>query len=297
MTSGIYTITNLVNNKMYVGLATNITIRWREHKSELRGDYHGNIKLQRAWNKYGEKAFKFEILWECEERFLYSEEHYWCNLLNVHNGRYGYNIKPTHPDNKSRMTEETKKKISKALIGRKLSKEACKNMSEANKGRVFTEEHLLSLKIACSTQEHRDKLSIALKGKKKPERSREHAQKIGDRNKGRIMTDDQKKHLSEYNKGKVFSEEWKQNISKAAKNRKSQSTGNRTTVISYNEDVSVYQKFLSFKEALHHFDRKHSEIWLLSRAIKKGNLVLGKYWKYEDKDNKGPRYYKGTYSK
>ena len=59
--SGIYKITNNVNGKFYIGSSQNISRRWYDHKRELRIQKHHNKYLQRAWNKYGEENFSFEI--------------------------------------------------------------------------------------------------------------------------------------------------------------------------------------------------------------------------------------------
>jgi len=119
MKSGIYTITNLVNNKIYVGYAKNMTRRKDWHYCSLRSDSHANIHLQSAYNKYGEENFVFEILEECEIYLMPSLEHYWCNMLNVHNREIGYNIKPTHPDNKPKnISEETRQKQRLSQLGK-----------------------------------------------------------------------------------------------------------------------------------------------------------------------------------
>ena len=74
---GIYKITNKINNKPYIGSSNNIKRRWRQHISLLNNNKHHSIKLQRAWNKYGQDNFKFEILEECEvEKLLYLEQFY-----------------------------------------------------------------------------------------------------------------------------------------------------------------------------------------------------------------------------
>ena len=46
------------------------------------------------------------------------------------------------------MTEETKKKLSQALKGRKLTEEHKRNISKAKKGVKFTEDHILKIKEA-----------------------------------------------------------------------------------------------------------------------------------------------------
>lgn len=92
MNTGIYTITNKINNKVYIGFSKNITYRLRQHKSKLKSNKHANIYLQDSVNKYGINNFIFETLEECDYQDCPSLEHYWCNLLNSHNKKFGYNL-------------------------------------------------------------------------------------------------------------------------------------------------------------------------------------------------------------
>ena len=61
MIKAIYKITNLVNNKMYIGQTIHPDRRWTEHKQKAR---HGQDKfpIHLAINKYGEENFLFEII-------------------------------------------------------------------------------------------------------------------------------------------------------------------------------------------------------------------------------------------
>ena len=108
MKSGIYTITNTIDGKMYVGRARLLNKRLKEHSSNLLRNKHINRHLQYAVNKYGISNFHFEILDTYEVEYLPSMEHYWCLLLDVHNSERGYNIEPTHPYGKNGHSEETK---------------------------------------------------------------------------------------------------------------------------------------------------------------------------------------------
>lgn len=75
--SGIYKIINLVNGKFYIGSAVHFRKRWELHRSNLRNNKHDNRHLQNAWNLYGEKIFKFEILKFCDkENLLVNEQIY-----------------------------------------------------------------------------------------------------------------------------------------------------------------------------------------------------------------------------
>jgi group I intron endonuclease len=81
----IYKIRNVVNNKFYVGSTTNSRRRFWEHRKALRDGNHSCIHLQRAWNKYGEDCFKFEVVESVEHRDkLFTAEQRW---LDEHFGR------------------------------------------------------------------------------------------------------------------------------------------------------------------------------------------------------------------
>lgn len=81
--SGIYKITNLINEKIYVGSSIDLKRRNRNHFKELIENKHNNQKLQRAFNKYGEENFKFEILELIEDKSqLISHEQRYLDLLN-----------------------------------------------------------------------------------------------------------------------------------------------------------------------------------------------------------------------
>lgn len=115
---GIYTITNLTNNKIYVGRASSLYNRLWSHLDTLRKGIHVNDHLQKSFNEYGEENFLFETLEECNKQFLVSQEHYWATILNAHNPDFGYNIVPTNPNGKGfKRAEETSYKLK--ICGRK----------------------------------------------------------------------------------------------------------------------------------------------------------------------------------
>ena len=55
-------MTNAVSGTVYVGQAHNIRKRWEVHRCTLEKGNHRNGYLQRAWNKYGAEAFRFEVI-------------------------------------------------------------------------------------------------------------------------------------------------------------------------------------------------------------------------------------------
>lgn len=88
---GIYTITNQINNMIYVGQSIDIWRRWAEHMSLLDNNKHDNCNLQNDWNKYGRHNFKFEIFKECDEWALDISERLLIEI-NKRNNKC-YNIK------------------------------------------------------------------------------------------------------------------------------------------------------------------------------------------------------------
>lgn len=94
--SGIYRIVNKINGKGYVGSAINFIKRWWKHKFDLRKNRHHSIKLQNAWNKYGEENFDFIVIELVKDKNkLIEREQYWINFYDASHPKKGYNVSPT----------------------------------------------------------------------------------------------------------------------------------------------------------------------------------------------------------
>ena len=90
----IYQIKNKVNNKIYIGSTTNLERRWENHIHQLKNNIHHSIKLQIAWNKYGEDNFEFSIIEEFNsdnEDDKYIKEQYYLDLYEPYTDK-GYNM-------------------------------------------------------------------------------------------------------------------------------------------------------------------------------------------------------------
>jgi group I intron endonuclease len=81
MLSGIYKITNIVNNKIYIGSSCNLKNREWQHFNQLKRNKHSSIKLQNAYNKYEKDKFKFEIIAKCPEQYLIKLEQWFIDNL------------------------------------------------------------------------------------------------------------------------------------------------------------------------------------------------------------------------
>lgn len=87
----IYKITNKLNNKAYIGktLKINPKDRFIEHMQESKKQRSSKRALYRAFNKYGEANFNFEILEEIEDCKASEREIFYIELYDTY--RNGYN--------------------------------------------------------------------------------------------------------------------------------------------------------------------------------------------------------------
>lgn len=73
--SGVYSLVNTATDDYYIGSSNRLVRRHNKHIQDLRGGYHRNPHLQRAWQKYGEAAFTFHIIaWVPEYRMRVLEQ-------------------------------------------------------------------------------------------------------------------------------------------------------------------------------------------------------------------------------
>lgn len=133
---GVYAIINTVNGKRYVGSSTrSIRNRWRQHRLTLKANCHDNGYLQRAWNKYGEQVFDWQVLENCEPEQCLAREQFWIDELRSVKGPAGYNICPTAGNSRgTKHTEETKRRMSALKRGKSQSPEAIENRRIATTG-------------------------------------------------------------------------------------------------------------------------------------------------------------------
>lgn len=135
---GVYLITCIPTGKRYIGSSVSLEKRWIGHKSALRRLVHENMHLQRSWNKYGEAAFKFDVLEECAPEELLKREQQWLDTE-----RPEFNIAPqaTAPMAGRKHSLRTLRK----LRGRVMSAETRARMSESHKGKRLA--YLTKLRI------------------------------------------------------------------------------------------------------------------------------------------------------
>ena len=88
--TGVYKLTNLTNQKIYVGQAVDIGERFKQHtKCGLGIDTPSNM-LYAAMMKDGVENFTFEVLEECERSSLNEREKYYISFYRAQ--EHGYNM-------------------------------------------------------------------------------------------------------------------------------------------------------------------------------------------------------------
>ena len=159
MGSGIYQIRNTLNGNRYIGSAVDTQQRWQQHLSMLRHEKHYNKYLQRAFDKYSEALFTFNVLEQVEDtkQLIPREQHYLDTLEPE------YNICPTAgsslgvPCNVEARAKQSAAKIGKqnSFYGKHHSEETRARQSAANIGKR-------------DSAETRAKKSAALTGERNP---------------------------------------------------------------------------------------------------------------------------------
>ena len=171
MQAAVYQIVNTVTGMKYIGSTSDISTRFATHLRRLNATgkqrKHHNNHLQAAWNKYGETAFRFDVIQHCDsgeealkienELFdVYKAWKMWDELYNKAQSAHAPSLgakwnlgKPCSKETKCKISEslkgnvpwnkgktiseEVKKKISDSKIGIKQSNERKKKTSEAMK--------------------------------------------------------------------------------------------------------------------------------------------------------------------
>lgn len=294
----LYEIRNILNNKQYIGRTSNPDARKKRHFNELRKNKHHCIFLQRAFNKYGEKNFIFNIiatrntLKEIQELELYYiDNNNNLNLYNVSNKSSGGDLISNHPNNNEirkkisysvkfrwqNMSPEEKLKYSKSVTGKN-------NPNYGNRG-VLSPLYGVPL-----TQEHKNNISKSNSGKKKSAESIEknrlaHIGKIP-WNKGKKtgpLSIEHKKKLSDSNKGKsptnirsvICENYFFASIDEAAKAYNISSTGILTRIKSKTKQFDNFYYFDEINDNKDNY-KKYSPETFSSYLIGKGHSYTRK---------------------
>ena len=157
--SGIYKIINNANGKIYIGQSLDVKDRIRHHRYLLNKGTHTNNYLLNSYNLHGAECFSYEIIYTIEDRTITKEQ-----IIKILNDKEKYYIQKYHSfEIGYNLTSGGENKI--------FSEASIKKMCESHKGYTPTliQRQRISnrLKNRIISAEHRRKLSIANKGKKR----------------------------------------------------------------------------------------------------------------------------------
>lgn len=151
--TGVYAILNKKTGQQYIGSAVSIERRWHAHKCTLRKGKHKNRQLQTAWNLDGEASFEFRVITLCSkwEALVWEQE-------AMETQDCSYNLAPTAGTTagvsmtnetiakmkaaKANVSDVTRERISQSMMGHVTSEETKRKISQATKGRKLSPEQV-----------------------------------------------------------------------------------------------------------------------------------------------------------
>jgi group I intron endonuclease len=205
---GVYAIHLRGTQEYYIGSSSNIRQRWMAHRSMLRAGTHHSRPLQRAWVRSGEESFEFiklESVEPCPDAkqlaaALIAAEDAWMLKFSGQEAKPRFNVlakagemrhlgtlrgrKQSAEHIANRLVDriyvspsaEMRAKISAALTGRRMSKEAAAKSAKTRtgmKGKPHTPETKAKMSVSATTRvrrphtpETKAKLSQAATGRK-----------------------------------------------------------------------------------------------------------------------------------
>lgn len=128
---GVYAIKNKITNQQYIGSAVSFKHRWDLHLLQLKKKTHHSRYLLRSWEKYGADSFEFIILeYVNDKNDLLIREQWWMDNVDS-----SFNMSPTASSTLgSKRSKESREKMRKAHLGKKLSPLQLANRIAAQSG-------------------------------------------------------------------------------------------------------------------------------------------------------------------
>jgi|SaaInl7_200m_RNA_FD_contig_123_12571_length_3633_multi_8_in_2_out_0_8 group I intron endonuclease len=219
-TAAIYSITNKLNKKVYVGQSWHVENRFRDYKTA-----RANSHLSAAFAKYGFDNFHFGIIETfpptvSQEHLDFLEDAY-IVAGDLMNPEVGYNMR--RGGSHGRHSDESRQLIAQIQTGRKLSEEHKRKIGEKSTGRYYSPETRAKIGDAHRgmkhTKETRRKLSESHKGKKPSRESIEKMKQTRIRLGLNSHSEETKRKISAANKGRERTKEWRENQSKSQKGK------------------------------------------------------------------------------
>ena len=210
----VYMHVNKINDKKYIGITCqDVNDRWKNgHGYQADQDVFYKAIQKYGWDNFNHIIVKENLTFkEANQLEMELISLYKTNCCKYKNPEYGYNMTDGGDGHKGwSPTEENRKNMSNAQMGKKLSDEHKLKISLSEKGKTLSEEHKRKIsqnnKGRVFSQETREKISAAKRGRPSP-------------NKGVPMSEEQKEKLRQAKKRENLSEETLRKMSAAQKNK------------------------------------------------------------------------------
>lgn len=224
---GIYKIINTHTNRIYVGQCSSFKQRWYSHSQALKANRHQNKFLQNDFNKCvvslnHDDFLEFhvlEIIGNSTKQERNLREEYWIAQHYDH-GKQCYNLTKkafSRKGSPSKAPTTTKQRLSFALKGRVVSKEAREKLSYFAKERWKNPEYkekMIAVRLRCAEQ-HSKRMSGTLNpmfGRPMPEN---HKRKLTALATGRVMSAETKQKCAAASRGRIKSVTTRAKLSKS----------------------------------------------------------------------------------
>ena len=243
MPSCIYLLTNLVNQKQYVGFSTDYQKRMCQYESGIDEHRH----LTDSIRKHGWASFTSEIIYMSEDANHCKNEAEVALIAsyNTFIGR-GYNYTVGGDGVVGyKFTKDDKSKLSAALKGLNKSQSHKDNLRDSLLGVKHTEERKLNISKSLTgrklTQSQKDNISAGNMGRIQTQECKD---KISAGNKGKIRTAEQRRNISLASMGRKHSDKTKLKMKKSSLKNASK----RTFPLPDKDEYRQMEKHLSNKE-------------------------------------------------
>lgn len=202
----VYRIENLLTGLSYIGVTScSLEKRWGEHKTSSKSSNPPYV-IHKVMKKYGVENFSFQLLeetdsveklYELEIMYIKHYDSYKNGYNMTYGGKGSIGYKRTKP-----VSEETKEKLRRAMLGKKLSEETKEKLRQ----KLYGNQRAKGMTYSHS-EEAKTAISEAHKGKKYSEETKA---RMSENRKGKSLGD----------KNAMANPEFRSKVSEAAKMRK-----------------------------------------------------------------------------
>lgn len=180
----VYKITNIINNKVYIGKTDNIEARLKKHLYTAAVKDNNYMILHKSIEKYGSENFSIEIIEKnIDESFILDRERYWIDHFKSNVSKFGndfgYNLTDGGEGTSGLLWSEDSKNKIRGEKNHNFDKNISQSMKENNPdifvginngfyGKKHSEETIFFLKNREISDEQRRKSSEGTRGSNSP---------------------------------------------------------------------------------------------------------------------------------